>query len=164
MKKYLLLSLCIMLLLSVSLVIVSAEEVYTEIVTVPTYDYSEMITYNFDGEMVTFPCSFGDVVNGDGEAQTYIFSYVDENGEEQTKVYSFIGGSGSFVGGNVELSSYVISNGMMQGGMVVEKVEGTSEEGVTASCTSLVAPSMSVILLSGALAVACVLKKRRNEA
>ena len=62
MKKFLFVSLCVLLLLSVGLVVASAEQVKAEAVT-GSVDFGEMITYVM-GEGENFPINIGGLING----------------------------------------------------------------------------------------------------
>lgn len=199
MKKFLFVSLCVLLLLSVGLVVASAEQVKAEAVT-GSVDFGEMITYVM-GEGENFPINIGGLINGNGEAQTGFYTIVGEDGEEQTVIYSVIVGGGAQMG---EVGTYVIVNGadvnveystffsggqnvIIQGGsnVIIQGGElGTEllaegdkkgddgdvmmdgeqiEAMVNASCASVIAPAVSTVLVSGAMAIAFLLRKKRQD-
>lgn len=144
MKKRLFQIICVLMLLALGTVAVSADEAETENGEHKySYSYNEAVSFGIDqeGQTVIYSTIIGGEIQG-GEFATYVM------------------GGENFVAG--EYFTFVINNGENMQGMILQ-TESEKDDMMTVNCSSMIAPAVSVTLVSGTLVAAWVLKKRKND-
>ena len=169
MKRRIFQIICVLMLVILSTVAVSAEADEQEISVgenaewSTAYVISDENVIGVNGNFITFTTGDNEEYKvsygGKVEYSSGGYTIIGGDGEVQTYVFSIIGGDGE----NGELRTYVFADGVLNGEVIALQTELPKSEMVTVNCSSMIAPAVSVTLLSGTLVAAWILKKRKND-